>query len=223
MKVIIADDHALFRGGLRLQLQQFKDGIEVIDVDDFAKLFAAVTEQRPDMAIVDLGMPGMPWREAIGKLRTLFPETRLVVLSANDDDNNVREAIRLGANGFISKSDSPEVVMAALQLVSCGGTCVPLNFIRHTGPTSVPTASGISVTQRQREVLELMAEGCPNKLIAHKLQLTEGTVKQHVAAVLKALGATNRTQAIVVARSAGVLSDLGREVPLMSSHQREMV
>ena len=112
-----------------------------------------------------------------------------------------------GANGFISKSDPPEVVMAALQLVCCGGTCVPSNFTQHATPVPETTAAGSPVTHRQREVLELMAEGCSNKLIAYKLQLTEGTVKQHVAAVLKTLGATNRTQAVAAARSAGVLCD----------------
>ncbi len=207
MKILIADDHALFRGGLKLQLQHFKADGEIIDINNFEKLLPAVAEHLPDMVIVDLGMPGMPWREAIGQFRASYANIRLVVLSANDDDTNVRDALRLGANGFISKSDPPEVVMAALQLVCCGGTCVPSHFTQHAATEPDTGASNSPITHRQREVLELMAEGYSNKLIAYKLQLTEGTVKQHVAAVLKTLGATNRTQAVAAARSSGVLSD----------------
>jgi len=208
MKILIADDHALFRGGLRFQLLDFEKGADICEADDFTSLLDVAETEKPDMVIADLGMPGMPWREALGLLRAALPDSRIVVLSASDDDVNVREAIRLGANGFISKCDAPEVVMAALRLVSCGGTCVPPSFVKHGSLAQAAPVAESNVTHRQREVLQLLAEGLSNKQIAYRLQLTEGTVKLHVAAILKSLGATNRTQAVSAGRSAGLLESV---------------
>ncbi|MFN3076591.1 MAG: response regulator [Alphaproteobacteria bacterium] len=191
MKILIADDHALFRGGLRLQLQDFDPKAEILETEGFDGLLVVAEAQAPGMVIADLGMPGRPWREALVRLREMLPECLVVVLSATDDDGTVREAIRLGANGFISKSDPPEVVMASLRLVSCGGACVPPNSARRVDAAHVHPVRDAGVTSRQKEVLALIAEGLSNKLIAHRLKLTEGTVKLHVAAILKCLGNPN--------------------------------
>jgi DNA-binding NarL/FixJ family response regulator len=207
MRILIADDHALFRGGLRLQLADFDRDLEAIEAESFDGLLAMAEDVNPDMVIADLGMPGMPWRQALEKLREKLPNCRIVVLSANDDDLSVREAIRIGANGFISKRDPPEVVMAALNLVHSGGTCIPPGFVKRAGQADAPAPLQGNVTHRQRQVLQLLARGLSNKQIAYELQLTEGTVKLHVAAILKSLGAINRTQAVTAARMAGLIED----------------
>ncbi|MBF0560517.1 MAG: response regulator transcription factor [Alphaproteobacteria bacterium] len=203
MKIIIADDHALFRGGLKAQLSLLDaDGI-ILEACDFPSLLQLAATEQPDLVVADLGMPGPPWREALATLCRHDGNRRIVVISASDSPAIVREAIRLGANGFVSKAENPELLMAALKLVLCGGTYVPPAFVSQSA-TGTP-ASDIKVTGRQREVLSLMAEGLPNKEIAYRLNLTEGTVKLHVAAVLKCLNATNRTQAVGAARRCGLL------------------
>lgn len=209
MRILISDDHALFRGGLRLQLSEFRPGTEIIETADFDSLLTKAGEVPFDIIIADLGMPGMPWRQALEGVREKQPDCRIVILSANDDDTSVREAIRVGANGFISKRDSPEVVMAALNLVLSGGTCVPPSFVRRTGGADTSVPEQASITQRQQEVLRLMAEGLANKQIAYQLKLSEGTIKLHVAAILKSLGASNRTQAVATARNLGLLENRG--------------
>lgn len=204
MKIVIADDHALFRGGLKLQLSQLDGAETVLEASDFTALIALAAAEMPDLLVADLGMPGPPWREALATLRQQDARRRIVVLSASDTPAIVREAIRLGANGFVSKAEDPDLLVAALKLVMCGGTYVPPAFV--TGSAVGEPAGECKVTGRQREVLSLLAEGLPNKEIAHRLHLTEGTVKLHVAAILKSLNATNRTQAVAAARRCGLLS-----------------
>lgn len=204
LKIVIADDHALFRGGLKVHLSQLEGAGAVLEASDFTTLIDLAAAERPDLVVADLGMPGPPWREALTTLRQQDSARRIVVVSASDAPAIVREAIRLGANGFISKAEDPDLLVAALKLVLCGGTYVPSTFV---GGSAVGEPAGdLKVTGRQREVLLLLAEGLANKEIAHRLHLTEGTVKLHVAAILRSLNATNRTQAVAVARRCGLLS-----------------
>ena len=205
MKILIADDHALFRGGLRQQLIERNRDDLIIEASDFPSLLAVADHECPDIIVVDLGMAGLPWREALERLRARMQGARIVVLSASDDEATVHGAMRMGIDGFISKQETPEVVMAALDLVCSGGTCVPPSFARR-GRMAEPPSQKI-VTQRQQEVLLLLAQGLANKEIAYRLSLTEGTVKLHVAAILKAVGAANRTQAVAMARSSGLLEN----------------
>ena len=205
MKILIADDHALFRGGLRLQLMDLEAGVEICEASDFPSMLDAAVQLQPDMIIVDLGMPGLPWRKALAEISALSRHPHIVVLSASDDASNVREAIRLGARGFISKTAHPETLLAALRLVMCGGIYVPPQFVEQSAMGLAQSSGNTSITNRQTEVLRLLAEGLSNKQLAYRLQLTEGTVKLHVAALLKSLGASNRTQAVAVAQQSGLL------------------
>lgn len=207
MKIIIADDHALFRGGLKVHLLQLDGAATVLEASDFPGLIALAAVEHPDLVVADLGMPGPPWREALVSLRQQDAGRRIVVVSASDAPAIVREAIRLGANGFVSKAEDPDLLVAALRLVLCGGTYVPPAFV--AGSAAGEPVGDLRVTGRQREVLALMAEGLANKQIAHRLHLTEGTVKLHVAAILRSLNATNRTQAVAAARRGGLLAAMG--------------
>ncbi|MBF0093522.1 MAG: response regulator transcription factor [Alphaproteobacteria bacterium] len=204
MRLLIADDHALFRGGLRLQLAQFDPDAQILEAGTFPEMLEISRRERPlDLAIVDLGMPGMPWREALPALGRAAPEARVVVLSGSDSPSNVREALALGAAGFIPKTDEAHIMIAALKLVMSGGTYVPSAALTDGGGDGHHPAG--PVTHRQKDVLQLLAKGLSNKEIAYRLQLTEGTVKLHVAAVLRSLGATNRTQAVLAAQHAGII------------------
>lgn len=170
----------------------------------------AGTVPPPDLVILDLGMPGPPWREAVADIRRLWPEARTVVLTADDSAETAQEALAVGTHGFILKSEEPHVFAAALRLVLSGGIYFPVSVLGHrsaSSPTSTRAPRPLhAITERQKEVLGLVAAGCANKEIAWQLKLTEGTVKLHVAAILRALGASNRTQAVSIARGCGLIS-----------------
>lgn len=209
MKILIADDHELFRDSLRLVLEQLDGPPTVIDANDFDQaLRAAVDHTDLDVVLMDLSMPGMDWSDAIGHLRRLLPEkVPIVVLSASDDRANVVRAVNLGAQGYIPKTSSSRVMLSALKLVLSGGVYLPAALLSNDEPE--PSAAAIAsvpdvLTPRQRDVLALLGQGKSNKEIARSLDLAEGTVKLHVTAILKALGVNNRTRAVVAAARLGL-------------------
>lgn len=208
MRILIADDHALFRGGLKLQLSTFSDDLDVLEAGSFDEVLVLAEQHTPaDLAILDLAMPGPGWSDAVRALRQAWPETRVVVLTGDDDPATVRSALDAGVHGYVPKSEQPHVFAAALRLVLAGGSYFPVAMLGRAEPAApiCAPANPHAITGRQREVLQLMAEGCANKEIAYRLGLTEGTVKLHVAAVLRGLGAHNRTQAVAIAREARLL------------------
>lgn len=202
MQILIADDHALFRSGLRLQLKDIDPDATILEAADFTQMLD-IARQTPDLDLIsfDIGMPGVGWRDALTQLKKLS-RARLVILSGSDGNAVIREAMSLGASGFLPKSDEPHVMIAALKLVLSGGTYVPLSALAAQSQTPARANATLHITERQMDVLMLMAQGHSNKEIAYRLNLTEGTVKLHVAAILKSLGATNRTQAVLAAQEA---------------------
>jgi DNA-binding NarL/FixJ family response regulator len=214
MRILIADDHALFRDGLRLQLEAHDPSMQVLEAADFDSVFEQAREtDPPDLVLIDLGMPGMDWHQALPLLRKRCPDATVVVVSASDARDDILAALNCGAAGYVPKSSPGKVMLRALELVLSGGIYVPPEVLSWVGSTGKGSAAGEvpgvhSLTPRQIEVLTLMAEGQSNKKIARTLDLSEGTVKLHVAAVLKALGADNRTQAVLVAVRSGMLPGL---------------
>lgn len=206
-RVLIADDHPMLRDALARTLRLVEPQAQVIEAVDYASALEAMLEQAPDLALVDLHMPGMDGVEGVRRLRLRFARVPLVVVSGEDDPAVIRAALAAGAVGFFPKSESPAVLQQALRLVRGGGTYTPsqaLADLRHGGPfaqAARPDASGL--TPRQMDVLKSLMRGQPNKLIARELGLTEGTVKIHIAAILRALQARNRTEAVVMARDLG--------------------
>jgi DNA-binding NarL/FixJ family response regulator len=222
MKILIADDHELFRDGLRHVLDQLGGSLTIVEASDFSQAVAAV-EREPDIDIVllDLAMPGMTWNEGLQRLKELLPETvPLIVLSASDDRRHVLQAVNMGAAGFIPKTSSSRVMLSALKLVLSGGVYLPPALLEQSasqgdGLSPLANENAVSfLTPRQREVLALLGQGKSNKEIARVLQLAEGTVKLHVTAILKALNVNNRTRAVVAASQLGLTtpdsSQLGR-------------
>jgi DNA-binding NarL/FixJ family response regulator len=214
MRILIADDHALFRDGLRLQLQALDASAEVLEAADFDAALAQASEpDSPDLIMIDLGMPGMDWRQALPLLCQRCPGSPVVVVSASDARDDILVALNSGAAGYIPKSCSGQVMLRALELVRSGGVYVPPEILTRLERAGAPAEPGeapaaYALTRRQTEVLVLMAEGLSNKQIARTLDISDGTVKLHVAAVLKALDAENRTRAVLVAARRGLLSDL---------------
>ncbi len=214
MKILIADDHELFRDGLRHVLTQLDGTVSIVEASDYPQAIA-LTETEADIGIVllDLGMPGMPWSEGLQSLRKTLPsDVPVIVLSASDDRRHVLQAVNLGAAGFIPKTSSSRVMLSALKLVLSGGVYLPPALLDQSGESGLAEGGGTPsqensasfLTPRQREVLALLGQGKSNKEIARVLQLAEGTVKLHVTAILKALNVNNRTRAVVAASQLGL-------------------
>ncbi|PWC54269.1 response regulator transcription factor [Azospirillum sp. TSO22-1] len=212
MNVLIADDHLLFRDGLRRLLSQFKEEMTFFEASTFDEV-RALTDGGTEFELIllDLGMPGWTGFNELGAIHARLPRALLVVVSGSERRADLMSALENGAAGYIPKSSSAKVLLGALQLVLAGGIYVPAEAIRGdlvTNPdiladdtlTNVGPGGGEQLTPRQREVLERLREGKSNKQIAHELGLTEGTVKVHVTAILRLLGVRNRTQAALTAQ-----------------------
>jgi len=208
MKILIGDDHLLFREGLRRLLEQLHSEAVFIE----AGTFGEVVEQCRaggsfDVVLMDLHMPGWPGFDGLREVQSLQPGVPVVVISASESLADIRGALDHGATGYIPKSSSVKVMMGALNLVFSGGIYVPPGALsgaaevapRRRSLDIADRSSGYGLTQRQREVLECLRAGKSNKQIAYELGLSEGTVKIHVTAIFKSLGVKNRTQAVIAA------------------------
>jgi len=203
MKILIGDDHVLFREGLRRLLEQLKDEATFGEANNFDELLAMAGAGEPyDLVLTDLRMPGWPGFSGIGALQAKQPNAKIVVVSASEAHADVRDALENGAAGYIPKSSSVKIMLSALDLIFSGGVYVPATVLRDSGEAEprgavLPADPQLEqlLTHRQREVLDRLREGKSNKQIAHELGLSEGTVKIHMTAIFKSLGVRNRTQA----------------------------
>ncbi len=198
---LVADDHWLVRQGLRHTLSELGNEVRITEAASFSDVTSALEGGRKfDLLLLDLDMPGMTPTEGMAHIRESFPALPLVVVSGTDDPITIRQMISAGAAGFIPKSVSPTIMLRALQLVLSGGIYVPPSALEMLETEGEP-----SLTDRQTQVLRLLADGAPNKTIANELGLALPTVKIHVAAVLRQLSARNRTEAVQTAIRLGIL------------------
>lgn len=218
MKILVIDDHPLIREAVRNILGRLGENIAVLEAADCGgALHLAEEHSDLDLILLDLGLPGKSGMDALDTLREQHPAVPVVVLSASDDRDNVIGALDRGAMGFIPKSSSNEVMLNALRLVLSGGVYLPPKvFIpdRAATPSAMPTDTAgttsmpeLGLTERQLQVLALIVQGKPNKLICRELGLAESTVKIHVSAILKALNVTSRTQAVIAVGRLGLKLD----------------
>ena len=218
--VLLADDHALFRQGIRHLLADSLKGANVIEADGFDSALEALQQSGgAALIIMDLRMPGMAGGTSLRALREAYPQAKLVVLSASESRGDILEALGAGVHGYIPKTALPEDISSAIKYILEGGVYVPPLLSRggggedpllHAGESkaAASAAAGPALdlqrfTPRQRDVLRLLAAGKSNKEIARELDLAEGTVKIHLAAVFRALNARNRTEAVVLAGKFG--------------------
>lgn len=211
MKVLLADDHALFREGVRLVLESLVEGpLDVVEASDFIQALATIRgDVGVEIALVDLTMPGMDGFSGIEALKRASPLLRLVVVSASEDPHDVRRALDAGADGYIAKSTSSAAMLEGIRTVLGGGTylspCLKVNGAAQPAKAGEDAdAVKLSLTPRQRDVLAMLRQGKSNKEIARDLDLAEITVKLHVTAILRALGVENRTQAAILAARIGL-------------------
>ncbi len=200
MKLLIVDDHPMLRDGLAALLGQARPGTVILQAPDApAGLRLALGEPELAAVLLDLTLPGMDGFTAIGEFRRSCPALPIIVLSSSEDPEHVHRAFALGARGYIPKSLAPAGVVAAIQLVLSGEMYLPPAVLAERRAPAGP------LTERQTAVLALLAQGQSNKEIGLALGLSEKTVKAHVGAIFRALGAVNRTQAVSQARRARLI------------------
>lgn len=207
MRILVADDHAVFRDGLRTVLADLEVGIETLEaVDAAAALEIAARERDLDLVLLDLQMPGVGGIEGLVRFRQNHPTLPVVIVSASDSSADMRRALDHGASGYIPKSFGRDDMLAALRLVLAGGVFVPQAALSEPADDALERRRKRTekLTPRQIEVLSLMARGLTNREICDVLAIAENTVKTHVKAVLETLEATNRTEASVLARELGI-------------------
>lgn len=208
MKILLADDHPLFREGVKPVLLKLDRRVTLIEADDYPSAFAAMHKAREvDLALLDLYMPGMSGLEGVIRFRAAFPDIPVVVLSAAEQVEDIHKLLAAGALGYITKSSPSDVILAALQRVLAGGVYVPPSLLERPAaesPVQPKNSTTSALTVRQIEVLRELAKGLSNRQIGDSLQVTEGTVKLHVAAIFRLLRVNNRTEAVLVAQQMGL-------------------
>jgi DNA-binding NarL/FixJ family response regulator len=203
MNILIADDHGLFREGLRHVLANLDPSADVFEAFDFESTLAATDQiQDIDIVLLDLNLPGADGFSILRELGKRYPALPVVIVSASDSHADIQQALNEGALGFIPKSSTSDIMLNALRLVIAGGIYVPPSYLNYQHLTEEAPQT-LSLTTRQLEVLSMIVEGKANKLIANDLGLAESTVKMHVSAIFKCLGVTNRTQAALSAEKLG--------------------
>ncbi|MFN9805995.1 MAG: response regulator [Betaproteobacteria bacterium] len=218
MKILLVDDHSLITDALRLLMLDIDPAADVHCAAD-ADGAMALVEQHPDadLMLLDLGIPGASGTSVLESLVERSPDLKILVLSGQQDQRSVVRVLQLGAAGFVPKSMATDTLTSAIKFVLSGGVYIPADLLdestrgasmlglpeRGRDMMGRPASSRARLTDRQEQVLELLARGAPIKVICRELNLSEGTVKTHVTAIYRAFGASNRTEALLAARKQG--------------------
>jgi DNA-binding NarL/FixJ family response regulator len=220
MKILIADDHRLVIEAVKAKLSELEPAIDFVLAMSVDELLSCASDDL-DLAVIDLNMPGAEGQAHVEEIRRRHPAVPVIVLSGYEDPTVMRSALEVGVLGFIPKAYSPEVMISAVRLVLAGGVYVPPMMLSAVPPGIVPGVAPVAadpaaprgsnaqtlehlrkvLTERQVEVLQLLSQGKPNKLIGRSLGISEGTVKIHLAAIFRALNVRNRTEAVVAAQT----------------------
>lgn len=214
MRVLIVDDHPLYREGLKALLWGLQPELEVVDVQNVGAALERATDATPtDLVLLDMNLPGVNRLEALSQMRAAFDVASVVVVSGDEDPAFILQVIDAGASGYIPKTTDPAVTVHALQLVLARGVYVPASAVRsmrvHGGAASPPKDARPAFSERQWSILRRLLQGKANKVIARELNIAEGTVKAHVWAIYQALGVHTRIEAMLRSHEVGLLGPPG--------------
>ncbi len=208
-RVVIADDHPVFRRGMKALLDG-EDGISVVgEAADGLEAVSVVLDLAPDVVVLDLHMPGLGGVDAAKRILDALPATGVLVLTMHEDDELVFAAMRAGARGYLVKTTDDDEIVRAVQAIGAGEAIFSATIAQRmmgyfTAIASTKAVLFPQLTDRERDVLELMASGMDNTSIAHRLSLSQKTVRNRVSAIFTKLQVADRAQAIVRAREAGL-------------------
>lgn len=212
IRVLIADDHTLFRRGLASLLNETGEFQVVGEASSGPGAVRLVADLHPDVVLMDVHMPEGSGVDAVERLATVAPRVPVIMLTVSENDEDLLGAIRAGARGYFLKNAEAEDLFAAIREVSQGRAALDSSLtevlFRHLAQAStLPPGTGSPLSLRELEILSLIAEGCTNREIAVRLTVSENTVKTHVSRILEKLGVANRSEAVLQARARGWLPD----------------
>lgn len=218
VRILVADDHPIVRDGLVAVLNTQPDFTVIGEAGTGAEVVRRVAELAPDVLLLDLEMPEGDGVEALRRIQEQGATTRAIVFTAFDTDERILAAIRAGAQGYLLKGIPREDIFRAIRAVSAGGSLlspvIVSRLLHHvSGAATVSDAHTVTLTPRESETLRLLGRGMQNKEIAAHLGVRERTVKFHIAALMRKLGAGNRTEVVTLATQRGLLSLAPTEIP----------
>ncbi|MEJ5199689.1 MAG: response regulator transcription factor [Anaerolineae bacterium] len=214
IRILLVDDQRLMREGLRMLLELEPDLEVVGEAADGAAALSEYARLLPDVVLMDIRMPGMDGVEATRRIRERWPDARIIIVTTFDEDAYVFDGLRAGALGYLLKDISGHDLAQAVRTVAAGGALIQpsvaarvvAEFARLAAPARPPTERlPEPLSEREQEILKLVARGLTNREIADRLALAEGTVKNYVTAILGKIGARDRTQAALRARELGLI------------------
>ncbi len=203
MKILLVDDHALFRDGLKLILTQIGNEVEISECGSCEEAYRIIKESEGfNLILLDVDLPVISGMEGLQEFRRLDPSAPIVFLSGSDDHKLIKRALEMGVMGYIPKTLGSEIIIQALQLILKGGRYVPDNILQGTDK---PVHPDITLTARQQEILNLISQGKANKEIASILGIADNTVRVHISAIFQTLKVNNRTEAAFAAQQEGLV------------------
>ncbi|KAF3884313.1 MULTISPECIES: response regulator [Nostocales] len=201
IRVLVVDDHAVVRNGLVLMVQHELGMIPIAEASNGEEAITLFHQHQPDVTLMDLRMPDITGVEAITTIRQKCPEARIIILTTYDGDENIYRGLHAGAKGYILKDAPLDEITKAIRAVHAGKKYIPPEI----GAKLTDRINGAQLSDRECEVLRLIAKGRCNREIGEILNVTEGTVKMHVNHILTKLRASDRTQAVVIALKRGII------------------
>ncbi|MES2323563.1 MAG: response regulator [Pseudomonadota bacterium] len=206
IRVLLVDDHSLFRSGIRSLLQRYPEFQVVGEAADGVEGIKRAQQLKPDVVLLDLNMPGISGVETLQLMRQDCPDTAIIMLTVSEESSDLALAMRSGARGYLIKNIETDYLLRALRRAAAGETVVAealtgklVAELQGGTPVAAPPSDIDRLTPREKDILDCLARGESNKLIARKLELAESTVKIHVQNVLKKLKLSSRVQAAVYA------------------------
>jgi DNA-binding NarL/FixJ family response regulator len=208
MKVLIVDEQSLFRDGLSLRLKEINQDISILQASTLTDMQNILSEERNiDIVILDIDMISSSVTDIIAKINNTSPTAKIIAISNSEDTRNIKKILSYGVKGYIPKRSDSNILSGALKLILDGGTYIPPAMLNNTIELSFKTDGPLkkNLTNRQSQVLDLIAQGKSNKQIAYDMGVSEATVKLHINALLRSLKVNNRTQAVVTAQKMGLI------------------
>jgi DNA-binding NarL/FixJ family response regulator len=201
IRILIVDDHPLLREGVVSLVEKQADMLVVAEASNGKEALQLFQQHIPDITLMDLRLPGMDGIDAMTTILAGFPDAKIIVLTTFSGDAQILRALKAGARGYLLKDTLRKELLEAIRTVQAGRKRIPSEIAAQIAEH----ASDTTLTRRETEVLQLIASGNPNKLVADKLSVTEDTIKMHVKSILSKLGANDRTHAVTIAIKRGIM------------------